>query len=113
MSEQTTVFVQWKGTDVCLDFHCQCGYHAHFDGDFAYQLRCVRCERVFEMPDTFVLTEATGETTAQEPFAPPRPGALPHYHRVRTPHGERIAYLPPGTPIPDGWTDLGSYVEPQ
>lgn len=43
-------FIQWKGTDVCLDFYCDCGTQGHFDGDFAYQLRCPACDTVWEMP---------------------------------------------------------------
>lgn len=44
------VFLQWKGTDVCLDFHCECDKHLHFDGDFAYELQCPYCETIWEMP---------------------------------------------------------------
>lgn len=29
-------FIQWKGTDVCMDFHCECGAHCHFNSDFAF-----------------------------------------------------------------------------
>ncbi len=43
-------FVQWKGTDVCMDFHCECGTHCHFDGDFAYTVKCPTCLTVWEMP---------------------------------------------------------------
>lgn len=50
--EQTKprAFIQWKGTSVCLDFYCDCGTQGHFDGDFAYQLRCPACGTVWEMP---------------------------------------------------------------
>jgi len=51
----TSVFVQWKGTDVCLDFTCECGAGGHFDGEFAYQLRCSACSRVWDMPHSFAL----------------------------------------------------------
>lgn len=43
-------FIQWKGTDVCMDFHCECGAHCHFDGYFAYKVKCPHCETVWEMP---------------------------------------------------------------
>jgi hypothetical protein len=43
-------FIQWKGTDVCMDFHCACGEHCHFDGDFAYAVQCPHCATVWEMP---------------------------------------------------------------
>ncbi len=41
------MFIQWKGTDVCLDFYCPCGAHGHFDGDFAYNVRCPNCGSAF------------------------------------------------------------------
>ena len=43
------MFIQWKGTNVCLDFDCRCGTHGHFDGDFAYYLGCPSCGAVYEM----------------------------------------------------------------
>lgn len=43
-------FIQWKGTDVCMDFHCDCGSHNHFDGEFAYFVKCGSCGQEWEMP---------------------------------------------------------------
>lgn len=43
-------FVQWKGTDVCMDFYCECGAHCHFDGYFAYHVKCPHCKTVWQMP---------------------------------------------------------------
>jgi len=51
--ETGEVFVQWKGTDACLDLHCVCGYHGHVDAEFAYGVQCYGCDRVYEMPHTF------------------------------------------------------------
>ena len=46
-----TTFIQWKGTDLCMDFNCpDCGEHSHFDGMFAYAIQCPFCEAFFEMP---------------------------------------------------------------
>jgi hypothetical protein len=36
-------WIQWKGTDVCIDLHCVCGHHGHFDGDFFYHFKCPQC----------------------------------------------------------------------
>jgi len=71
----SSVFVQWKGTDVCLDLHCRCGHDGHFDGDFAYFLRCVACGRVYEMPHTFFLVEVSEDRAGviQEPIGEPHP----------------------------------------
>lgn len=41
--------IQWKGTDVCIDFDCPCGAHGHFDGYFAYSIRCKGCGKVYEL----------------------------------------------------------------
>ena len=54
------VFVQWKGSDVCLDFSCSCGWRGHVDADFAYAVRCQACERVWLLPDTLTLVEDDG-----------------------------------------------------
>lgn len=48
--ERPHAFVQWKGTNVCMDFHCECGAHCHFDGYFAYTVKCPHCGTVWEMP---------------------------------------------------------------
>lgn len=36
-------WIQWKGTDVCMDIHCKCGHFGHFDGDFFYNYVCPEC----------------------------------------------------------------------
>lgn len=43
------MFIQWKGTEVCMDFHCPCGYGAHIDGGFAYFIGCAQCGAIYEM----------------------------------------------------------------
>jgi hypothetical protein len=43
-------FIQWKGTDVCMDLHCPaCQHHNHYDGDFCYFVQCAKCKTVFQM----------------------------------------------------------------
>jgi hypothetical protein len=48
--QEPSVFLQWKGTDVCFDFYCKCGAHCHFDGYFAYVVQCPHCLQAWEMP---------------------------------------------------------------
>ena len=48
--DKGVAFIQWKGTDVCMDFVCECGEQYHFDGLFAYALHCPKCNAIFEMP---------------------------------------------------------------
>ncbi|MCW2785229.1 MAG: hypothetical protein JWP74_1746 [Marmoricola sp.] len=43
------MFIQWKGTTVCLDFYCDCGVHGHLDEDFAYLIKCPGCDTTYEM----------------------------------------------------------------
>ena len=46
-----STFIQWKETDLCMDFHCpKCGEHSHFDGLFAYAVRCSACGQDWQMP---------------------------------------------------------------
>lgn len=66
-------WVQWKGTQVCMDVHCQCGHLSHIDADFAYFVKCPKCATVYmcnghielikleEEPDSFVVTDAEEE----------------------------------------------------
>jgi hypothetical protein len=49
-TKKPSAFIQWKGTDVCMDFYCDCGAHCHFDGSFAYTVKCPHCDEVWQMP---------------------------------------------------------------
>lgn len=42
-------WIQWKGTDVCLDLTCECGQLTHLDSDFAYFVKCGLCGRVYAL----------------------------------------------------------------
>lgn len=46
----TTGGIQWKGTDVCLDFRCKCGWGGHLDAGFAYVIHCGACGLLWEAP---------------------------------------------------------------
>lgn len=48
------VFIQWKGTDVCFDLNCPCGNGGHYDGYFAYRIRCASCGAEYVMPTTII-----------------------------------------------------------
>lgn len=50
-SKNPYAFIQWKGTNVCMDFHCDCGAHCHYDGYFAYVVQCPHCGAKWEMPE--------------------------------------------------------------
>jgi len=40
-------WIQWKGTDVCMDVYCECGHHSHVDAEFAYYVKCPKCGAVY------------------------------------------------------------------
>lgn len=42
-------WIQWKGTNVCIDIYCECGHHSHLDEEFAYFVRCPKCHQVYAM----------------------------------------------------------------
>ena len=50
-------FIQWKGTDVCIDLYCDCGAHQHFDGDYLYSWECGNCGAVWEMGTEVSMTK--------------------------------------------------------
>jgi hypothetical protein len=52
-------FIQWKGTDVCMDFRCPCGGGGHLDGWFAYVVECPDCGRKWEMAWHVLAREST------------------------------------------------------
>lgn len=40
-------WIQWKGTNVCMDVHCECGVLTHIDDDFTYHIKCGNCGKVY------------------------------------------------------------------
>lgn len=36
-------WIQWKGTNVCMDIYCKCGEEYHIDSDFVYGVECPKC----------------------------------------------------------------------
>lgn len=54
-------WVQWKGTDACMDLHCPCGTHSHLDAMFAYYVSCPVCGAVYFVNGHVELARLTGE----------------------------------------------------
>jgi hypothetical protein len=46
------IYMQWKGTDACLDFYCDCGVKSHLDAYGAYAVKCPACGSVYEIRGT-------------------------------------------------------------
>ena len=62
-------WIQWKGTDVCMDVYCKCGKHSHIDADFAYNVKCPSCGTVYECNGHIELIEIL-DTKGINPILP-------------------------------------------
>ena len=45
----THTFIQWQGTNVCMDFSCKCGQSMHFDTDSLFFVQCCGCHTKYIM----------------------------------------------------------------
>ena len=54
-------WVQWKGTDVCMDIYCSCGHHSHIDSEWAYNVKCPSCGKVYSCNGHIELIELEQE----------------------------------------------------
>jgi len=50
-------WIQWKGTEVCIDIYCQCGKPSHFDGSFLYHWKCPHCGTKYALGQNVKLIE--------------------------------------------------------
>lgn len=57
-------WIQWKGTRVCIDLHCVCGFEGHQDAEFLYRIYCPNCGRQFLLGQNVKLIELTDEEAA-------------------------------------------------
>ena len=55
--EGSSGWIQWKGTEVCMDLRCECGLLGHFDGEFFYHYECRGCGRKFAVGQNIKLIE--------------------------------------------------------
>lgn len=56
-------WIQWKGTNVCMDIHCGCDKveHAHVDLDFFYFYECPGCHKKYKVGQYVSLIELDAE----------------------------------------------------
>jgi len=52
-------WIQWKGTNVCMDVHCECGARGHVDDDFTYFYRCWNCNTLWSVGQNVRLHKLT------------------------------------------------------
>ena len=57
-------WIQWKGTEVCMDIHCACGEHSHVDAEFAYYVKCPKCGQIWAMGSNVRMMAVTAEEIA-------------------------------------------------
>jgi hypothetical protein len=58
-------WIQWKGTEVCIDIICRkCNHHTHFDGYSMYYIQCPYCKTVYEANGHIELIEVSNITKA-------------------------------------------------
>lgn len=58
---EPSTFIQWKGTDVCMDLDCVCGFHSHRDRDFCYSVKCPGCDQIWRLGTQVQLVRITPE----------------------------------------------------
>ena len=54
-------WIQFKGTELCMDVHCKCGEMTHIDGMFVYFIKCGHCGAIYELNGHIELIERTDE----------------------------------------------------
>jgi hypothetical protein len=65
MTDKWTTNIQWKGTDLCMDFICpQCDAQSHFDGMFAHTIQCPGCKQRYRMPTDVAVTPCAANDPA-------------------------------------------------
>lgn len=50
-------WIQFKGTNLCMDLRCDCGQLSHIDGDFLYFMKCGYCGKTYELNGRIELIE--------------------------------------------------------
>lgn len=56
-------FIQWKGTDVCMGWHCpDCDTAHHVDAYFCYAVKCMVCGSTFTVGTDVTLTKTKDES---------------------------------------------------
>ena len=43
-----SAWIQWQGTQVCMDIQCACGRMSHVDAEFCFHVKCPSCGATYE-----------------------------------------------------------------
>lgn len=66
LNEKPHGWIQFKGTDICMDVHCKCGELTHVDGSFVYFVECSSCGTVYELNGHIELIERVRESLDED-----------------------------------------------
>jgi hypothetical protein len=62
MKKEGRGWIQWKGTNACIDLYCPCGLQDHMDLDFLYYVKCTGCGQVYSVsPDIKLIPDDSEE----------------------------------------------------
>lgn len=74
-------YIQWKGTDLCMDFDCSCGNSFHIDEYFCYVIKCLACGKSWKLDDKVKVTPIESEDEHwkyADPIIGDQETSLPH-----------------------------------
>lgn len=54
------VYIQWKGTQACIDLYCSCGLHGHVHTEYSWFYECA-CGKKYALGETVKLIELNEE----------------------------------------------------
>jgi hypothetical protein len=54
-------WIQWKGTQVCMDIRCSCGVLSHVDDEFTYYVECPSCHQRYMVNGHIELVPLTAD----------------------------------------------------
>ncbi len=63
-TSETDMFIQWKGTDVCMDLQCPCGCSSHIHGYFANSVQCPECLSVYKLGCQVIAKRVPGDKSS-------------------------------------------------
>lgn len=53
----TKAWIQWKASEVFVDFSCKCGYGNCFNATFFYSVQCPDCKTIYHVNPNIELIE--------------------------------------------------------
>lgn len=56
----TDLYINWKDTDLCGNFRCECGSEFHIDAYFVFAVECSACGVIWKTPGTVELEKVEG-----------------------------------------------------